>query len=99
MPQSQQLSFVTLDVFTQERYLGNPLAVVKVPAGQDVSTEVMQTIAREFNLSETIFVHEGTKAEGSAGVVEWRVRIFLTTRELPFAGEVFQTELDDDHLH
>ncbi|KAF2173797.1 hypothetical protein M409DRAFT_48721 [Zasmidium cellare ATCC 36951] len=82
MPQS--LSFVTLDVFTQDRYLGNPLAVVNVPAGRDVSTEVMQTIAREFNLSETIFVHEGAK--GKDGVVEWRVRIFLTRREVPFAG-------------
>ncbi|KAK4498137.1 hypothetical protein PRZ48_010793 [Zasmidium cellare] len=79
----QQLSFVTLDVFTQERYLGNPLAVVNVPSGRDVSTEVMQTIAREFNLSETIFVHEGKKGDG---VTEWRVRIFLTKREIPFAG-------------
>lgn len=86
-----QLSFVTLDVFTQERYLGNPLAVVKVPAGQDVSMEVMQTIAREFNLSETIFVHEGEK-RGDDGVMEWRVRIFLTTREIPFAGLSTQIE-------
>jgi PhzF family phenazine biosynthesis protein len=79
-----QLSFVTLDVFTTTRYLGNPLAVVQIPSGQDVSTEQMQTIAREFNLSETIFIHEQSKADN--GVPEWRVRIFVTTAEIPFAG-------------
>ena len=79
-----KLSFITLDVFTKTRYLGNPLAVVKVPAGRDVSTETMQTIAREFNLSETIFIHERqSKAED---VPEWSVRIFVTEREIPFAG-------------
>ena len=41
-----RLEFVTLDVFTKERYAGNPLAVVKVPEGVEVSTEVMQKIAR-----------------------------------------------------
>ncbi|USW56175.1 Putative phenazine biosynthesis PhzF protein [Septoria linicola] len=79
-----QLNFVTLDVFTTEKYAGNPLAVVRVPEGQDVSTEQMQKIAREFNLSETIFLHD---AQSSAdGLQEWRVRIFLTNAEIPFAG-------------
>lgn len=41
-----QLSFVTLDVFTTERFAGNPLAVVRVPEGQNVSTEQLQKIAR-----------------------------------------------------
>lgn len=41
-----RLEFVTLDVFTKETYAGNPLAVVKVPDGVEVSTEVMQKIAR-----------------------------------------------------
>ncbi|CAK4032166.1 related to epimerase, homolog [Lecanosticta acicola] len=78
-----RLPFVTLDVFTQTRYAGNPLAVVRVPADtkDDVSGEQMQRIAREFNLSETIFLHEDGEQEG-----EWRVRIFLTDREIPFAG-------------
>ena len=46
--------FVTLDVFTDKRFAGNPLAVVLEPDGLD--TPAMQTIAREFNLSETVFV-------------------------------------------
>ena len=46
--------FVTLDVFTTRRFAGNPLAVVLDPGGLD--TAAMQTIAREFNLSETVFV-------------------------------------------
>ncbi|KAF2213406.1 hypothetical protein CERZMDRAFT_38938 [Cercospora zeae-maydis SCOH1-5] len=79
-----RLEFVTLDVFTRERYAGNPLAVVRVPEGIDVPTEVMQKIAREFNLSETIFIHDAKK--GADGLPEWRVRIFLTVAEIPFAG-------------
>ncbi len=79
-----QLQFITLDVFTTTRYLGNPLAVVRIPKGQDVSQQQMQTIAREFNLSETIFLHEQTTA--SDGIPEWRVRIFVTNAEIPFAG-------------
>lgn len=79
-----QLSFVTLDVFTRKRFAGNPLAVVRIPSGQDVSTEQMQAIAREFNLSETLFLHEGQSGED--GITEWRVRIFVTTAEIPFAG-------------
>lgn len=79
-----ELSFVTLDVFTQRRFAGNPLAVVSIPNGQDVTTEQMQEIAREFNLSETVFLHEGSKTGN--GLTEWRVRIFMTDHELPFAG-------------
>ncbi|KAK5169065.1 uncharacterized protein LTR77_006374 [Saxophila tyrrhenica] len=79
-----RLSFTTLDVFTTTRYLGNPLAVVQIPARQDVSTEQMQTVAREFNLSETIFLHE--RSSGDDETPEWRVRIFLTNAEVPFAG-------------
>lgn len=79
-----QLKFVTLDVFTTTRYLGNPLAIVETPAGQDVSTTQMQTVAREFNLSETLFLHQSTV--GPDGQPEWRVRIFVTNMEIPFAG-------------
>lgn len=79
-----QLSFVTLDVFTRTKYRGNPLAVVRIPPGQDVSTQSMQTIAREFNLSETIFLYE--RPARVLNFATWHVRIFMTDSELPFAG-------------
>ncbi|EMC95686.1 hypothetical protein BAUCODRAFT_71237 [Baudoinia panamericana UAMH 10762] len=78
------LAFVTLDVFTETRFAGNPLAVVNVPSGHDVTSEQMQLIAREFNLSETVFIHE--RHDGDDGVPQWRVRIFIVDAELPFAG-------------
>ncbi|MCJ2050998.1 PhzF family phenazine biosynthesis protein [Methylobacterium sp. J-070] len=71
--------FVTLDVFTEDRLAGNPLAVVLDAEGLD--TAAMQAIAREFNLSETVFVLPPTDARQRA-----RVRIFTPGRELPFAG-------------
>jgi trans-2,3-dihydro-3-hydroxyanthranilate isomerase len=71
--------FVTLDVFTSQRFAGNPLAVVLDAEGLD--TAAMQTIAREFNLSETVFVLPPTDAAHKADL-----RIFVPTRELPFAG-------------
>ena len=71
--------FVTLDVFTEQRLAGNPLAVVLESEGLD--TAAMQAIAREFNLSETAFVLPPTDARQRA-----RVRIFTPGRELPFAG-------------
>ncbi len=74
-----QLTFHTLDVFTNRRFGGNPLAVV---LGADaLSTEQMQTITREFNLSETIFV---MKPEDPANTA--KVRIFFPGGEMPFAG-------------
>ena len=78
-----QLSFVTVDVFTQTKFRGNPLAIVRVPTSQDVSTQQMQSIAREFNLSETVFLYDG---ETTDAAVEWRYRIYMVDRELPFAG-------------
>ncbi|MEO1282228.1 MAG: PhzF family phenazine biosynthesis protein [Pseudomonadota bacterium] len=74
------LAFHTLDVFTDQRFAGNSLAVVLGADG--LSTDVMQTIAREFNLSETVFV---LKAENPA-VHSARIRIFTPRHELPFAG-------------
>jgi PhzF family phenazine biosynthesis protein len=78
-----QLEFVTVDVFTSKRYEGNPLAIIRIPYGVTVSQEQKQIIAREFNLSETTILHEN-----SPDVYEdsWTVDIFLTTREIPFAG-------------
>ena len=71
--------FHTLDVFTDEPLSGNPLAVVLDAEGLD--TERMQAVAREFNLSETVFVLEPRDPVNSA-----RIRIFTPGRELPFAG-------------
>jgi trans-2,3-dihydro-3-hydroxyanthranilate isomerase len=74
-----ELNFYTLDVFTTRRFGGNPLGVV---LGADaLSTEEMQTIAREFNLAETIFVREPKNLAHTASV-----RIFFPTDEIPFAG-------------
>ena len=73
------LKFRTLDVFTDRRYTGNPLAVVM---GADaLSDTAMQTIAGEFNLSETIFVQTPDDPAHTA-----KVRIFTPAHELPFAG-------------
>jgi trans-2,3-dihydro-3-hydroxyanthranilate isomerase len=74
-----QLTFHTLDVFTDTRFGGNPLAVVLDADGLD--TARMQAIAREFNLSETVFVLKPENPAHSA-----RLRIFTPTAELPFAG-------------
>ena len=71
--------FVTLDVFTGKRFAGNPLAVVLKPDGLD--TAAMQSIAREFNLSETVFVQPPTNKSHRA-----KLRIFTPANELPFAG-------------
>ena len=76
------LDYSIVDVFTGEALKGNPLAVVMNTAG--LSTEQMQAIAREFNLSETTFVERrAPEVERAEGV---RVRIFTTEEELPFAG-------------
>jgi trans-2,3-dihydro-3-hydroxyanthranilate isomerase len=71
--------FITLDVFTNRRLAGNPLAVVLDAGGLDLAA--MQAIAGEFNLSETVFVLPPENAAHRA-----RLRIFTPKRELPFAG-------------
>ncbi|MGE0239486.1 MAG: PhzF family phenazine biosynthesis protein [Parvibaculaceae bacterium] len=73
------LKFNTLDVFTNRRFGGNPLAVVH--DADALTTEQMQTITREFNLSETIFVMKPKDPNNTA-----RVRIFFPGGEMPFAG-------------
>lgn len=73
------LPFATCDVFTDRPYAGNPLAIVE-EAGA-LSPAQMQTIAREFNLSETIFVQPPEDPANTA-----KVRIFFPTAEIPFAG-------------
>jgi len=74
-----RLAYHVLDVFTNQRFGGNPLAVVLDADG--LPPVRMQTIAREFNLSETVFVAKPENAAHSA-----RVRIFTPTVEVPFAG-------------
>ncbi|WP_457094874.1 PhzF family phenazine biosynthesis protein [Microvirga sp. P5_D2] len=71
--------FITLDVFTSQRFAGNPLAVVLDAKGLDDAA--MQIIAKEFNLSETVFVFPSADAHQRADI-----RIFTPVRELPFAG-------------
>jgi trans-2,3-dihydro-3-hydroxyanthranilate isomerase len=74
-----QRRYVTVDVFTERAFGGNPLAVVLDAGG--LSTEQMQAIATEFNYSETTFVLPPREADYDANV-----RIFTVTAELPFAG-------------
>lgn len=77
-----QLEYYVVDVFSSVPLAGNPLAVVMNTA--QLTTEQMQAIAVEFNLSETTFVERRpAEVERAEGV---RVRIFTTQEELNFAG-------------
>src|ERR1700686_3591733 len=72
-------AFRIVNVFTQNRgaLTGNPLCVFEDGAGFD--TDVMQALARQFNLSETTFILPSSRADA-------RVRIFTPAYEMPFAG-------------
>lgn len=74
-----KLPYYLLDVFTRDRLCGNPLAVVL--KADELSGARMQAIAREFNLSETVFVLAPHNERHAAAL-----RIFTPTTELPFAG-------------
>ena len=83
--------FVQLDVFTQEPFTGNALAVF--PEAEGITDEQMMKIAREMNLSETVFVlkpKEKSRANSNQPSAEpavlRRLRIFTPAREIPFAG-------------
>jgi trans-2,3-dihydro-3-hydroxyanthranilate isomerase len=71
--------FVTVDVFAEQRFGGNPLAVF--PDARGLGEAEMQALAAEFNLSETTFVLPPENPQNRA-----RVRIFTPRKELPFAG-------------
>ena len=71
--------YKTVDVFTQEAFSGNPLAVIF--NADDLSTEDMQHITQWMNLSETVFLQKPVHPEA-----DYKVRIFTLTQELPFAG-------------
>ena len=79
MPADVPHRFHIVDVFAEERYAGNPLAVVRDAA--DLDTARMQRIALEFGFSETTFVVSKPRAGEAV-----RVRIFTPAEELPFAG-------------
>ena len=71
--------FIQLDVFTDTAFAGNPLAVF--PEAEGITDQQMQKIAREMNLSETVFVMPSEHEEALR-----RLRIFTPSIELPFAG-------------
>ena len=74
------VAYEIVDVFTDRPFTGNPLAVVF--GGEELAATQMQALAREFNLSETVFV-----LPPSAGAqATYRARIFTPNSELPFAG-------------
>ncbi|MCF6200037.1 MAG: PhzF family phenazine biosynthesis protein [Hyphomicrobiaceae bacterium] len=75
----ENLQFEIVDVFTSSRFSGNGLAVIK--NGEALSDQQMQAIAREFNLSETVFILSPENKAHSANI-----RIFTPAEELPFAG-------------
>jgi trans-2,3-dihydro-3-hydroxyanthranilate isomerase len=77
------LEFEVVDVFTDTAFTGNPLAVVY--GAEELATDQMQTLAREFHLSETAFPMRPDPDEAARGV-DYRLRIFTPAVELPFAG-------------
>jgi trans-2,3-dihydro-3-hydroxyanthranilate isomerase len=79
MPERHMLKFYQADVFTRQAFGGNPVAVF--PEAEGLTDYQLQQIAREMNLSETVFVLPPTD---QAAVV--RLRIFTPIQEIPFAG-------------
>ncbi len=77
--EARKYGYRRLDVFTDEPFGGNPLAVFLDPG--ELSAAGMQKIAREMNLSETVFVSRTRTSPR-----DWRVRFFTPAIELPFAG-------------
>ncbi|MDY7075574.1 MAG: PhzF family phenazine biosynthesis protein [Chloroflexota bacterium] len=75
----KEYRFIQVDVFTAKPFGGNPLAVF--PEAEGLTTEEMQRLAREMNLSETTFV-----LPPQASGADFKVRIFTPVAELPFAG-------------
>ncbi|KAJ3970499.1 hypothetical protein EV361DRAFT_801906 [Lentinula raphanica] len=86
------ISFQIIDVFTHRRFLGNPLAIVILHHAdldsihtQSLTQQQKQLLAREFNLSETVFIHT-TQRNYNDPSEPFVIDIFTTTEELPFAG-------------
>ena len=74
-----EIPFIQADVFTDRAFAGNPLAII--PDGSGLSTEQMQAIAQEMNLSETTFILPSEDPSAT-----FRLRIFTPAKELPLAG-------------
>lgn len=74
-----ELGFYILDVFAEEKFAGNQLAVFR--NAQGLSTETMQRIANEMHFSETTFILSEEPRNGG-----FDVRIFTSLNEVPFAG-------------
>lgn len=72
-------NFFIVDVFAEQRYAGNPLAVVL--GAESLSDGAMQRLAAETNYSETTFVYTAAEANGG-----YRTRLFTPAREIAFAG-------------
>ena len=79
MTRTKSHPYTVVDVFTTEPLAGNSLAVF--PEASEFDAAAMQKIARELNLTETVFVLPATRSDCAA-----RVRIFTPAKELPFAG-------------
>lgn len=79
MTEQRSLKFYQADVFTGQPFGGNPVAVF--PDAEGLTDDQLQRIAREMNLSETVFVFPPTDPAAAA-----RLRIFTPTQEIPFAG-------------
>lgn len=79
MTEQRALKFYQADVFTSQPFGGNPVAVF--PDADGLTDDELQQIAREMNLSETVFVFPPTDPAAVA-----RLRIFTPTQEIPFAG-------------
>lgn len=77
-----ELYFATLDVFTDTRFKGNPLAIVQIPSNLTLEQTRKQAIASEFNLSETVFLHHGNDEP----LENPRIDILTSNAEIPFAG-------------
>jgi len=75
----EKLTFYILDVFAEDKYAGNQLAVVRDAAG--LSDGEMQNITKEMNYSETTFILSDNQRNGG-----YDVRIFTPAEEVPFAG-------------
>ncbi|KAJ5358051.1 hypothetical protein N7541_005209 [Penicillium brevicompactum] len=83
------LEYAVVDVFTKTRFLGNPLAIVLVPAKHRTTLTqcTKQKIAVEFNLSETVFLHEHPENSNDSDQLDsFDIDIFTPKCEIPFAG-------------
>ena len=78
---SSTFAFSTVDVFTRTPFTGNQLGIIHVPHDANLSQKTKQSIAREFNFSESVFLYDAAPDS-----TDRRLDIFTTTAELPFAG-------------